>query len=395
MLYRRRVIPRRLEELWALTPRLAAALARKESCDCAHCGAKLRGRRLAQVLLSLYSSGWRPGDTEPHSPSSVGGAFPLTPDPSPRRGEGNQQDASLSPEPPLTPDPSLRRGEGNQQDAGLAPEALLTPNASHRRGEGNQQDAGLAPEPPSPLAPLPVGARGTGDGNPRRNDAGAHVHPPRPPGESPGAPGEGRVRGDCHNAADTEASSASRAGSLSRWVELPEIQALRVAEINRIDGLHEQLARLPRFASSDYVPGAIPGATVDGVRSEDLTRLTYPDDSFDLVLTSETLEHVPDLSAALGEIRRVLAPGGLHVFTIPLLPHVPRTFARAVALADGTVRHDWPRICHPGGDVGYPVITEFGADLPLIFDRAGFSLDVYLGPTRDDDLTQVYVCRKR
>ena len=32
----------------------------------------------------------------------------------------------------------------------------------------------------------------------------------------------------------------------------------------------------------------------DGVRCEDLQRLTYPDDYFDIVLTSETLEDVPD-----------------------------------------------------------------------------------------------------
>src|SRR5215470_19452901 len=54
MLYRRRVIPRRLEELWGLTPRLAEALAQKESCDCASCGAKLRCRRLARAVLGLY-----------------------------------------------------------------------------------------------------------------------------------------------------------------------------------------------------------------------------------------------------------------------------------------------------------------------------------------------------
>ena len=41
MLLRKRVIPRRLVELWGLSPRLAEALARKESSDCSYCGAKL------------------------------------------------------------------------------------------------------------------------------------------------------------------------------------------------------------------------------------------------------------------------------------------------------------------------------------------------------------------
>ena len=125
------------------------------------------------------------------------------------------------------------------------------------------------------------------------------------------------------------------------------------------------------FSSSDFRPGAVPGSIVDGVRSEDLTRLTYPDASFDLVLTSETLEHVPDLAAALAEIRRVLVPGGRHIFTIPQLPHVPTTFARSIVLADGSIEDRAPRICHPGGDVGYPVFTEFGADIADVFERGG------------------------
>ena len=49
---------------------------------------------------------------------------------------------------------------------------------------------------------------------------------------------------------------------------------------------------------------------------------------------------------------------------------------------------------HPGGDWGYPVFTEFGADLPDLLRQAGFEVDVLFGPTRDDDLAQVYVCRK-
>ncbi len=160
------------------------------------------------------------------------------------------------------------------------------------------------------------------------------------------------------------------------WVRTPEAQALRVAEINRIDGLHEALHRLPNLAFSDFQPQAAPGAIVDGVRSEDLTRLTYPDASFDLVLTSESLEHVPDLAAALAEIRRVLAPGGRHIFTIPVLPGVAQTYPRMRVREDGSIEKLAPEIRHPGGDVGYPVFTEFGADLTDILRGAGFVMEV-------------------
>src|SRR5262245_28633959 len=60
ILYRRWVIPPRLEELWGLSPRLAEALARKESSDCAWCGSKLRARRLADVLLETFPVGTPP-----------------------------------------------------------------------------------------------------------------------------------------------------------------------------------------------------------------------------------------------------------------------------------------------------------------------------------------------
>src|SRR5262249_28481515 len=102
----------------------------------------------------------------------------------------------------------------------------------------------------------------------------------------------------------------------------------------------------------------------------------------------------PDLSAALEEIHRVLAPGGRHVFTVPVLPTTAKTFSRSVVLPDRKIEDRVPRICHPGGDWGYPVFTEFGTDLPALLAQAGFETVVRFGPVSEDDLAQVYVSRK-
>jgi SAM-dependent methyltransferase len=185
------------------------------------------------------------------------------------------------------------------------------------------------------------------------------------------------------------------ASSLADWTGSALAHRLRIAEINRIEGVHEQLAGLPEFIASDYQPGAVAGEIVGGIRSEDLTRLTYPDESFDLVLTSETLEHVPGLAAALREIHRVLVPGGLHICTVPLLPGVEKTFTRSVVRDDGSIEHLAQRICHPGGDVGYQVFTEFGADFPGLVSAVGFEVSVFFGPPTEDDLAQVHVWKKR
>lgn len=189
-------------------------------------------------------------------------------------------------------------------------------------------------------------------------------------------------------------AEGSRAASLRDWARDPSIQRLRIAEINGVDGLHEALRDLPNFAPSDYLPGERPGAVVGGVRNEDLGRLTYPDASLDLIITSETLEHVPDLEAALSEIRRVLAPGGRHVFTAPVAPCAPKTFPRARLRDDGQIEHLTQPIHHPAGDSGYLVFTELGRDFPEILRAAGFETTVHFSPPSDDDLAQVYVCRK-
>jgi SAM-dependent methyltransferase len=45
-------------------------------------------------------------------------------------------------------------------------------------------------------------------------------------------------------------------------------------------------------------------------------RLPYSDESFDLVFDNSALEHIPDLKSSLGEISRVLRPGGIFAFNV-------------------------------------------------------------------------------
>jgi len=50
---------------------------------------------------------------------------------------------------------------------------------------------------------------------------------------------------------------------------------------------------------------------------EDVQALTFPDDAYDLVVCNHVLEHVPDDGAAVAELARVTAPGGLAVVSVP------------------------------------------------------------------------------
>ena len=55
----------------------------------------------------------------------------------------------------------------------------------------------------------------------------------------------------------------------------------------------------------------------------DITAMDLPDGSFDLILCSHVLEHVPDDRAAMSELCRVLSPGGLALVLTPYRPDRP------------------------------------------------------------------------
>ncbi len=65
-----------------------------------------------------------------------------------------------------------------------------------------------------------------------------------------------------------------------------------------------------------YVKADLFPASLDIVR-EDITKLSFIDEVFDIVIANHILEHVPDDAAALREIFRVLKPGGIAILQTP------------------------------------------------------------------------------
>ena len=77
------------------------------------------------------------------------------------------------------------------------------------------------------------------------------------------------------------------------------------------------------YTASEYVsPSAEPGSMhktqIGMVRHEDLRALSFPSNSFDLVMSAEVFEHIPEPYVALAEVFRVLKPGGSYIWTVPM-----------------------------------------------------------------------------
>jgi SAM-dependent methyltransferase len=141
--------------------------------------------------------------------------------------------------------------------------------------------------------------------------------------------------------------------TLDAFVSSPAADPLRVLEINEAGTLSPQLSCLPL-----HVLAAYPEA--------DMRAMPYRDGSFDLIVHSDRLEHVPNPEHALAECARVLKSGGAMCFTVPNLP--ARLSQSRTNLAP--IYHGDP--ANPTEDL--LVQTDYGADIWHFLHRAGFGI---------------------
>lgn len=148
------------------------------------------------------------------------------------------------------------------------------------------------------------------------------------------------------------------ASTLTELVREDSFRELEIAEINSVGRMHPYLDQVPHLTYVEYP-------------EEDITALSWSERSFDLVLTSDTLEHVPDPERALRETLRVLRPGGRHVFTVPVDPTLETTRSRKGLPTEHHGRGGGPfSLVTRRADM--LVHTDFGADLAAFVQAAGF-----------------------
>jgi SAM-dependent methyltransferase len=132
--------------------------------------------------------------------------------------------------------------------------------------------------------------------------------------------------------------------------------------------------KYPEFLGSQYAPNAETQRRISPIPHQDLTQLSLPDASFDVVASVEVLEHIPYLSRALSEMARVLAPGGLMFSTFPFLWNSRRTEWRA-ELVNGQIRHLVEKAEYHGDPMNPDGVLVFqlpGWDIVKMAKDAGF-----------------------
>ncbi|MFZ2900367.1 MAG: class I SAM-dependent methyltransferase [Saprospiraceae bacterium] len=126
----------------------------------------------------------------------------------------------------------------------------------------------------------------------------------------------------------------------------------------------------------------VPRGTYKGkFRSEDLSNLTFDDNTFDLIITQDVFEHVLEPEKAFKEIARVLKPGGAHIFTMPWYLKLLQSRIRASLNEQGEIVHLEPPQYHgnPIDNSGSLVTVDWGLDfIDFIYKSSGMTTTTYL-----------------
>jgi SAM-dependent methyltransferase len=140
--------------------------------------------------------------------------------------------------------------------------------------------------------------------------------------------------------------------TLISYIRTFKARKLRVLEVNEAGTLHLFLDKFTNYTFAQYP-------------DVDLHNLPYESEIFDLVLHSDTLEHVEKPLVALSQIFRVLKKGGMTIFTTPIIVE------RATRSRNGMSNSFHG---HPGtAELGMLVTHEYGSDFWKYLANVGFT----------------------
>jgi hypothetical protein len=116
------------------------------------------------------------------------------------------------------------------------------------------------------------------------------------------------------------------------------------------------------------------GDIVDGKMHQDIMRTSFDDNSFDLIISNDVYEHVPEPLKAFKEALRILKSNGVLMATIPFNESIQNSVQRSKVEGKSIV-HLLPQVYHgnPVSADGALVYFDYGWDILDLIKSAGFS----------------------
>jgi SAM-dependent methyltransferase len=184
---------------------------------------------------------------------------------------------------------------------------------------------------------------------------------------------------------------------------VPEWKDITIHESSPCGPASEYIKRnCAQYTQSFFFPGIPTGTVYNGNRCENLEKMTFSDNSFDLFITQDVMEHINNPENAVREICRVLKPNGIHLFTVPIYKNLDQSSPRIRVSEDGQIRTIKDPIYHgnPIDSNGSLVTYDYGLDFSnLIFKWSGMYTTIYVCRDRnlgiDGEFLEVCISRKK
>jgi hypothetical protein len=131
------------------------------------------------------------------------------------------------------------------------------------------------------------------------------------------------------------------------------------------------------LTGSEYLSPNMPSGQIqNGIMHQDITQLSFKNESFDMGVCLEVLEHVPEFHKGFSELARVTRKGGKMYISVPFLEQAEKTVIRASVNADGSLTHHLEPEYHGdpvNKDGGILCFQHFGWDIVDDLKTAGFA----------------------
>jgi hypothetical protein len=194
--------------------------------------------------------------------------------------------------------------------------------------------------------------------------------------------------------------SLTRSTGTCSIAELARVPAApRIFDTDGHSALYGTLKSSAFYSSSVYLPQRQFGEHIGPkLLNVDLQCMPFPDSAFDMILTSDVMEHVRRDSEAHREIHRCLKPGGHYVFTVPYVPAWEFNQIR-VDSSGNEDRYLMEKQYHgdPLSSEGILVYRIYGRELLAQLQDIGFEVafDNAPDPVRGILSNDLFVCTKR
>ena len=155
------------------------------------------------------------------------------------------------------------------------------------------------------------------------------------------------------------------------------------------------------YIASQYNPHKPFGTLIENYINQDLENQTFNDETFDLVITQDVMEHLYEPDKAFAEIARTLKRGGSHIFTVPIINRHKPSEVWAIKGENNSpfflITPEWHG--NPVDSKGSPVTMHWGFDIvSFIKEKSGLETTIEYLDNLDygirAELIEVFISKK-